>query len=144
MIQKIYRQVLQSGVTMGLPEQTILIAKNGTVIPIDDSVAAIKDENGNITGAVLVFQDITERKQILEALACRQQEFKALVENTPDIISRFNSQLRYVYVNPAIEKVTRISAEKFIGQTNAELSLPEEFCQICDRKLQQVFQTKQG
>ncbi|MBG1241690.1 GGDEF domain-containing response regulator [Nostoc sp. NZL] len=136
-------QVLQSGVTVGLPEQTILIARNGVEIPIDDSIAPIKDDNGNITGAVLVFQDITERKQILEALARRQQEFKALVENAPDIISRFNSQLRYVYVNPAIEKVTGISAEIFIGKTNAELSLPEEFCRICDRKLQQVFQTKQ-
>ncbi|AUB39253.1 CheY chemotaxis protein or a CheY-like REC [Nostoc flagelliforme CCNUN1] len=136
-------QVLQSGVTVGLPEQTILIAKNGLEIPIDDSIAAIKDDNGNITGAVCVFQDITERKQILEALARRQQEFKALVENAPDIISRFNTQLRYVYVNPVIEKVTGISAETFIGKTNTELNLPEEFCRICDRKLGQVFQTKQ-
>ncbi len=136
-------QVLRSGVTVGLPEQTILIAKNGTETPIDDSVAPIKDDNSNITGAVLVFQDITERKQILEALARRQQEFKALVENAPDIISRFNTQLRYVYVNPGIEKVTGISAETFIGKTNAELNLPEEFCRICDRKLGQVFQTKQ-
>ncbi|MDZ8035310.1 EAL domain-containing protein [Nostoc sp. DedSLP04] len=136
-------QVLQSGVTIDLPEQRILIAKNGTEIPIDDSVAAIKDDNGNITGAVLVFQDITERNQILEALARRQQEFKALIENAPDIISRFNPQLRYVYVNPVIENITGISAETFIGKTNAELNLPEEFCWICDRKLRQVFQTKE-
>ncbi|WP_448268396.1 EAL domain-containing protein [Nostoc sp. DSM 114159] len=142
-IENPVEQVLQSGVTVGLPEQTILIAKNGTEIPIDDSIAPIKDDNGNITGAVLVFQDITERNQILEALARRQQEFKALVENAPDIISRFNPQLRYVYVNPAIEKVTGISAETFIGKTNAELSLPEEFCWICDRKLRRVFQTKE-
>ncbi|MEH1871028.1 two-component system response regulator [Nostoc sp.] len=143
MIESPIRQVLQSGLPAGLPEQTILITKNGREIPIDDSVAAIKDDNGNITGAVCVFQDITERKQILEALARRQQEFKALVENAPDIISRFNTQLRYVYVNPVIEKVTAISAERFIGKTNVELNMPEEFCRICDRKLGQVFQTKQ-
>ena len=136
-------QILQLDVTVDLPEETTLIARNGREIPIDDSIAPIKDDNGNITGAVLVFQDITERKHILEALARRQQEFKALVENAPDIISRFNTQLRYVYVNPAIEKVTRISAETFIGKTNAELNLPEEFCRIYDHKLQQVFQTKQ-
>lgn len=51
--------------------------------------------------------------------------------------------MRYVYVNPAIEEVTGILAETFIDKTNAELSLPEEFCWICDRKLGQVFQTKQ-
>ncbi|MEH2008562.1 GGDEF domain-containing response regulator [Nostoc sp.] len=142
-IESPIRQVLESGVTVHLPEQTILIARNGTEIPIGDSIAPIKDDNGNIAGAVLVFQDITERKQILETLAHRQEEFKALVENAPDIISRFNTELRYVYVNPAIEKVTGISVETFIGATNAELNLPSEFCRIYDHKLQQVFQTKQ-
>ncbi|MEH2361204.1 GGDEF domain-containing response regulator [Nostoc sp.] len=142
-IESPIREVLESGVTVHLPEQTILIARNGAEIPINDSIAPIKDDDGNITGGVLVFQDITERKQVLETLARRQQEFKALVENAPDIISRFNTQLRYVYVNPAIEKITGISVETFIGKTNAELNLPSEFCGICDHKLQQVFQTKE-
>ncbi|MEH2372987.1 EAL domain-containing protein [Nostoc sp.] len=142
-IESLIRQVLESGVTVHLPEETILIARNGAEIPIDDSIAPIKDDDGNITGAVLVFQDITERKQILQVLGRREQEFKALVENAPDIISRFNTELRYVYVNPAIENITGISAETFIGKTNAESNLPSEFCQICDHHLQQVFQTKQ-
>ena len=136
-------QVLESGVPVGLPEETMLITRNGAEIPIYDTTAPIIDDNGNITGAVVVFQDITERKRILEALARREQEFKALVENAPDIISRFNTQLRYVYVNPAIEKVTGISAETFIGKTNPELNLPEQFCRLCDHRLQEVFQTKQ-
>lgn len=136
-------QVLESGVSVGLPEETMLINRNGAEIPIYDTTAPIIDDNGNITGAVVVFQDITERKRILEALARREQEFKALVENAPDIISRFNTQLRYVYVNRAIEKVIGISAETFIDKTNAELNLPEQFCRLCDHSLQQVFQTKQ-
>ncbi|MEH2296867.1 EAL domain-containing protein [Nostoc sp.] len=142
-IESPIRQVLESGLTVHLPEQTMLIARNGAEILINDSIAPIKDDDGKITGAVLVFQDITERKQVLETLARHQQEFKALVEKTPDIISRFNTQLRYVYVNPAIKKVTGISPETFIGKTNAELNLPSEFCGMCDHKLQQVFQTKQ-
>ncbi|MEH2315668.1 GGDEF domain-containing response regulator [Nostoc sp.] len=142
-IESPIRQVLESGVTVHLPEQTMLIARNGAEILINDSIAPIKDDDGKITGAVLVFQDITERKQVLETLARHQQEFKALVEHAPDIISRFNTQLRYVYVNPAIKKVTGISPETFIGKTNAELNLPSEFCGIYDHKLQQVFQTKQ-
>ncbi|MDM9581675.1 response regulator [Nostoc sp. GT001] len=48
-IENPVEQVLQSGVNVGLPEQTILITKNGTEIPIDDSTAPIKDDNGNIT-----------------------------------------------------------------------------------------------
>ncbi len=61
------RQALQKGVTVSIPEQTILIAKNGAEIPIDDSAAPIKDDKGNITGAVLVFRDISEFKQAQEA-----------------------------------------------------------------------------
>lgn len=86
--------------------------------------------------------EIAERKQAQEALKCREQEFKALVENAPDIISRFNAQLRYVYVNPAIEKLANLSATAFIGKTNDELNLPKDLCRIWEKKLQEVFQNK--
>lgn len=55
--------VIETGETLFLENHTILIAKNNRAIPIADTVAPIKDEQGNITGAVLVFQDITERRQ---------------------------------------------------------------------------------
>lgn len=87
--------------------------------------------------------EIHEHKQTLETLAHSQKQFKAVVENTPDIIVRFNPQLCYVYVNPAIEKVTGILAQKFIGKTNVELNLPQEICRIWDYKLQRVFKTGQ-
>lgn len=54
---------LRQGVTVGLPEHTLLLAKNGVAKPIDDSAAPIKDESGSIKGAVLIFRDITEKKQ---------------------------------------------------------------------------------
>ncbi|MUL38491.1 hybrid sensor histidine kinase/response regulator [Gloeocapsopsis dulcis] len=60
-------QVLQKGTTVDISEETLLITKNGTEIPIDDSAAPIRDDKGNITGVVLVFRDITERKQAKEA-----------------------------------------------------------------------------
>ncbi|MBD2250768.1 EAL domain-containing protein [Nostoc parmelioides FACHB-3921] len=87
--------------------------------------------------------EINEHKQTLETLAHSQKEFKAVVENTPDIIARFNRQLCYVYVNPAIEKITGILAQKFIGKTNIQLNLPQEICRIWDYKLQRVFKTGQ-
>ncbi|HEY9628607.1 MAG TPA: PAS domain-containing protein [Coleofasciculaceae cyanobacterium] len=62
--------------------------------------------------------DITERK-------AREEEFKALAENAPDIISRFDSRLRHLYVNPAVTKATGLLPQAFIGKTNAELGMPE-------------------
>jgi PAS domain S-box-containing protein len=67
------KKVLQSTDIASLSTATILIAKNGTETPIDDSTSPIKDDQDNITGAVLVFRDVTERQQAIEA---RQQQIK--------------------------------------------------------------------
>lgn len=52
--------VIDTGKIIGLANHTLLIAKDGTERHIADSAAPIKDENGNITGVVLVFRDVTE------------------------------------------------------------------------------------
>src|SRR5207302_2693424 len=55
-------RVLREGNVVGLANSTILIAANGTERPIDDSGAPIRDRAGGITGVVLVFRDITDRR----------------------------------------------------------------------------------
>jgi PAS domain S-box-containing protein len=56
-------RVLKEGIVVGLANHTMLIRKDGTEIPIDDSGAPIKDKDGKTTGVVLIFRDITERKK---------------------------------------------------------------------------------
>ncbi len=56
-------KVLQEKRTQGLANHTVLIRRDGTELPIDDSAAPIRDAAGTVTGVVLVFRDITERKQ---------------------------------------------------------------------------------
>lgn len=73
-------QVLQEGVIVGIPENTVLITRNGAEIPIDDSVAPIKDDKGNIMGAVLVFRDITEFKKAKEARQKQIEQERLVVE----------------------------------------------------------------
>ncbi|MFB2770239.1 diguanylate cyclase domain-containing protein [Pelatocladus sp. BLCC-F211] len=62
-IVHIATQAMKAGVVLQLPENCILITRNGRKIPIGDTVSPIRDNVGVITGAVIVFQDITERKQ---------------------------------------------------------------------------------
>jgi PAS domain S-box-containing protein len=69
------------------------------------------------------------------------QDFKALVENTPDIISRHDKEFRHIYVNPAIEQVAGIPAAQFIGKTHQELGMPPDTVRIWNRAVQQVFET---
>ncbi len=86
-------RALKEGVVVGLANHTVLIARDGAERPIDDSAAPIRDRNGDLAGAVLVFRDITERKQAEAALLQSQQrereraaELEAVLQATPAAI----------------------------------------------------------
>jgi len=57
------KKVMESGVILGLANHTALISMDGTERSIADSAAPIKDDDGIIKGAILVFRDVTEEKQ---------------------------------------------------------------------------------
>ena len=61
-------KVLRLGTVVGLANHSILLARDGRDLPIDDCGSPIIDDSGVITGAVIVFRDISERRQIEEAL----------------------------------------------------------------------------
>lgn len=62
-------RAMKEGTIVGLANHTLLIRKDGTQIPIDDSGAPIKNVAGATLGAVLVFRDITQRRQAENELA---------------------------------------------------------------------------
>jgi PAS domain S-box-containing protein len=57
-------KVLRERVIVGLANHTVLIAKDGREIPVDDSAAPIKSAEGHVTGAVMVFRDVSERRRV--------------------------------------------------------------------------------
>jgi PAS domain S-box-containing protein len=68
-------KVFLEGGVVGLPDHTILITRNGQEKPIEDSAAPIRDERGHDLGVVVVFRDISDRKQAdieLKARALQQ------------------------------------------------------------------------
>ena len=67
-IENPVHKVLQLQQIIELQADTLLLKKNGQTIFIEDSVAPIKDELGNITGVVLVFRDYTEKKKQQEQI----------------------------------------------------------------------------
>jgi PAS domain S-box-containing protein len=59
---------LRLGATVALPDGTILMTRSGAEIPIGDCSAPIIDDRGHVSGAVLVFRDLTDRHRAEEAL----------------------------------------------------------------------------
>lgn len=57
------KKTFENGKINKLDDNTVLISKKGDELPIEDSVAPISDSDGNISGAVLVFRDCTDKKQ---------------------------------------------------------------------------------
>jgi PAS domain S-box-containing protein len=100
-------------------------------------------EQNQILEWVGTYTNIDQRKQVEETLHHREQEFKVLLENTPDVIIRCDRDYRYVYVNSAVERTSGTSAADLIGKTSQELGMPEALCQLWEETLQRVFETGQ-
>jgi len=60
--------VMKGGVVVGLANHTALVARDGSTRPIEDSGAPIRDRDGNVTGVVIVFHDVSERRWAADEL----------------------------------------------------------------------------
>jgi methyl-accepting chemotaxis protein len=56
--------VMSTGTNQKMPSNTMLIQRDGRKIPVADSAAPLKDKNGNVTGCIVVFRDITKEREI--------------------------------------------------------------------------------
>ena len=116
-------KVLREGFTVGLTNHTVLIARDGTEVPIDDSAAPIKDDQGNIIGVILVFRDITEREQA-------EREIEHLTSfprlNPTPILEIDPGGLMTFYNSSALEVLKEADLEENVLEDNLKLFLPED------------------
>jgi PAS domain S-box-containing protein len=117
-------KVLQAGNVVGLGNHTVLVSKDGTEVPIDDSGAPIRGESGNISGVVLVFRDITERKRAEEELRRHQDELEDRVRERTVELRESEERLRQLSTEllNAQEKERRAVAQEIHDSIGASLS----------------------
>lgn len=70
-----------------------------------------------------------------------EQAFRSLADNVPDVIVRFDRELRHLYVNRRVEAATGLPVEVFLGKTNRELGMPAALVAQWDHALLEVFAT---
>lgn len=74
-------RVLREGTVVGLANHTLLIRRDGTRFPIEDSGAPIKDVNGTIHGVVLVFKDASQQRASAAALASSEERLRLAIDS---------------------------------------------------------------
>ncbi len=104
--------------------------------------AAVQSQPGEDKAyqVITTVEDVTSLHQAEKALQRSAAEFRSLVEHLPDIVSRFDRNLRYCYVSPAIEPLTGLRPEELLGKTNREAGMPPELVTLWDEITQGVFQ----
>jgi PAS domain S-box-containing protein len=126
------KRALRQGVVVGLANHTILIRKDGTECPIDDSAAPIKNEQGHVSGCVLIFRDVTaqrlvERDRMNQLHATRL--LASIVENSNDaIISKSLDGIIQTW-NAAAEQLFGFTAEQAVGQHISLVIAPERIAE---------------
>lgn len=90
-------------------------------------------------GVVCYFYDLSERQRWTDQLQARERELKSLADNTPDVLSRFDRDLRHVFVNAAITQATGKRPEEIIGKTNRELEMPGPLCDAWEAAVQKYL-----
>ncbi len=88
------RRVLREGSIVGLADHTALLARDGSEVAIEDSAAPIKDAAGKITGAVMVFHDVTVRRAADRVVQQARAAAELANKTKDDFLAALSHELR--------------------------------------------------
>jgi len=114
-IENPVEKVIATGETVYLSNHTTLISKDGTEYQIADSAAPIRNENNDILGMVLVFNDVTEQYKLREAIRESEKKYQTLAVVAPVGIYYTDKQGNCLYVNEKWSEITGLSSEEAAG-----------------------------
>lgn len=132
---KQYRRDIISGIQRP-PLALRVIKDDGEIIHVEGWSEPLRAGNGAIIGMFGTLQDVTGRKRAEAALAQTNAFFKTVIANMPLMLTVKNaSDLNYVLVNPAAEKIFKVSAAEMAGKRARDLIAPD---------LADLFETRDG
>jgi PAS domain S-box-containing protein len=157
--EKLANDQLQDEIVLNIGEDSLLIAREGTPIPVEYSGAPIKDDTGNFKGFVLVLHDITERKRAEEELRKAHDELEMRVQERTAELAKANEDLRILekaletlqlgvtiadmsgkimYTNPTDAKMHGYLVEELIGEDVGIFAPPDRRQQMTLEQIEKM------
>ena len=137
-------RVIRDGIVVNLANHTLLIARDGIERPIADSGAPVRDERGQITGAVLVFRDQTDQRRAEMELRESQEQFRSIVSAVQDAIIMIDPQDRISSWNRSAERVFGYSAEEVVGRHLHRLLVPARLHESHEKGFAEFLRSGEG
>jgi PAS domain S-box-containing protein len=113
------KRIIKSGQTKDIEEKYI---QDGQEFIVHTVKTPIRDEQGNVTGILGIFWDITEQKKMEEALRESQRWQRAILNSIPDMAWLKDKESKYIAANEALCKAFGIKSEDFVGKTDLDIS----------------------
>ena len=117
-------KVLEHGRIVALANHTLLIAKDGTERPIDDSAAPIRAVDGTLLGVVLIFRDVTEVRVAERSLRASEARKSAVLRTALDSIVTIDHEGKIIDFNPAAELMFGYRRDDVIGREMGDVIVP--------------------
>jgi len=128
----------------GIFSKEVAIHINGKPIYVDYHFTPIHSANNEITGVVISGRDITERKILEDRLRKREREVSSLVENAPDMIERFDTDLNEIYANQEVVNQLGVPLERLIGKTPLDVRVPSQQAEVFVQGLKKTLETEKA
>ena len=104
--------------------------KDGNTVSIMGIATPLLDEEGSPLCMVGVSMDITERKRAEEALGKREERFRALMQNSSDIVTMLGTDGTVHYQSPSIEHILGYRPEELVGENVFGYVHPEDLGEV--------------
>lgn len=98
-------KVIRDGIVSGLANHTILIARDGTERSIDDSGSPIRNRGGALTGVVLIFRDVSDKRAAERTVREQRDILQALFDHLPLLVAFFDADGRLKWTNREWERI---------------------------------------
>ncbi|MFA7324245.1 MAG: PAS domain S-box protein, partial [Candidatus Nanopelagicales bacterium] len=138
-MQRTQQAITQDG--DGTDLVTRLLHRDGTEVWVHESIGVVHDDAGDPELLVCNFVNVSDTVKAQRALAEQEQLLRLILNNSAELIMRYDLDLRVVYVNQRVVEVTGVDYPEWIGKSFHTLGYPTEVADEWEANLRAVLES---